>query len=187
VESDPQPLGPFALGVEVKWPDEERTHGYSLGEASAWHLRVVDTEREDAPNTTLAALRAHKTSAQDQRQEGETVSTQELGVTATVFMDLESHVPITIAEDGDLADAEEHFGGSIPSVAALSNIPIVSAYSLHVALYALQNPTPENIRRALYRLGTSGDCEEHIDSDTRMPLPVDEPPGWSDWIPEATS
>lgn len=66
----------------------------------------------------------------------------------------------------------------------VDEIGVVSTYTLHVALYALQNPTPENIRRSLYKIGTSGDCEEHIDEDSLMPLPVPEPPGWDDYVPE---
>lgn len=60
----------------------------------------------------------------------------------------------------------------------VDNVSIVSAYALHVALYALQNPTPENIAKALEKLGISGDCDEHIDSETLLPLPVPAPPGW---------
>jgi hypothetical protein len=45
-------------------------------------------------------------------------------------------------------------------------------------LYALQNPTPENILRALAAIGTSGDCEEWVDWDTLLPLPVPPPNGW---------
>lgn len=60
----------------------------------------------------------------------------------------------------------------------VDNLQIVSPYSLHVALYALQNPTPENIAKALEKLGVSGDCEEHIDPETLLPLPVPKPPGW---------
>jgi len=67
----------------------------------------------------------------------------------------------------------------------VDDFPIVSVYTLQVALYALQNPTPENIRRALYKIGTSGDCEEHIDSDTLFPLPVPEPSQWDDYLPPA--
>jgi hypothetical protein len=79
---------------------------------------------------------------------------------------------------------EDYEGGADAlSVDLIDTIDIVSTYTLHVALYALQNPTPENIRRALYKIGTSGDCDEHIDSDTLFPKPVPEPSQWNDYLP----
>lgn len=60
----------------------------------------------------------------------------------------------------------------------VDEIEIVSVYTLHVALYALQNPTQENIARALTQIGVSGDCEEWIDHDSLDPLPVPPPSGW---------
>jgi hypothetical protein len=62
----------------------------------------------------------------------------------------------------------------------IDEISIVSTYSLHVALFALQNPTADNVARALYLIGTSGDCEEHTDHESLLPLTVPEPPGWGD-------
>ena len=61
---------------------------------------------------------------------------------------------------------------------AVDEMPVVSVWTLHVALFALQNPTPENIKQALSMIGTSGDCEEHIDHETLRPLSVPEPSGW---------
>jgi len=113
----------------------------------------------------------------------------DLGVEATVVCDSESHGPRRLTTPDELTGLRE-LELDDPDVQALAPIlvddfPIVSTHTLHVALYALQNPTPENIRRALYKIGISGDCEEHIDSDTLMPLPVPEPSQWNDYLPPA--
>lgn len=93
-----------------------------------------------------------------------------LGVSATVVWDTEGG-PRTVDEDvkRDYRDVGPGY---------LDDIDIVSTYSLHVALYALQNPTPENIAKALYKIGVSGDCEEWTDSETLLPLPVPVPSEW---------
>lgn len=106
-----------------------------------------------------------------------------LGVLASVVMDREDHCPTVLPEDcgrnlRELEDALD-FGERIPTQ-LVDEISIVSVYSLHVALYALQNPTPENIARALTKLALSGDIEEHVDTETWLPLPVEEPSGWAD-------
>lgn len=93
----------------------------------------------------------------------------DLGVLATVACDEVTHGPTTL-------DAGESLRMEEPLV---DNIHIVSGYSLHVALYALQNPTPENIAKALGKLGVSGDCDEHVDPNTLLPLPVSKPPRWT--------
>ncbi len=59
----------------------------------------------------------------------------------------------------------------------LEDIPIISAWTFHVALFALQNPTPENIDRALELIGSSGDVEDYSGEDF-YPLPVPLPPGF---------
>jgi hypothetical protein len=41
VESNPKPLGGFAKEVEVKWPGEDCTRGFSLGGRGATHLRLA--------------------------------------------------------------------------------------------------------------------------------------------------
>jgi hypothetical protein len=97
-----------------------------------------------------------------------------LGVEATVFMDDEQHEPRVWRGGNDLRDIEgDEADGQI-----VSDLQIVSSYSLHVALFGLQNPTPENIAKALYKLGTGGDLEDWTDSETLLPLPVPEPDGW---------
>lgn len=67
----------------------------------------------------------------------------------------------------------------------VEEISIVSHYALHVALYALQQlaaetgtPYGRTAERALKLIGTSGDCEHHIDPETLMPLPVEPPSDW---------
>lgn len=102
-----------------------------------------------------------------------------LGVRATVFMDEEMHGPWTIFDGRDgLRRLEGEAYGQVEG-ALVDDIQVVSIYTLHVALFALQNPTPENIAKALGLIGTSGDCEEHWDDETMMPLPVPEPHGWN--------
>lgn len=103
-----------------------------------------------------------------------------LGVQATVFMDRELDSPCVLdVEMPSLVEAEEWLEEH-PPLGLLGNIDIVSHWTLHVALYALQNPTPENIERALAKIGISGDCEEHVDFETLKPLPVSKPNGWDD-------
>lgn len=101
-----------------------------------------------------------------------------LGTLATVVFD--EHVSEPRTADDDAKQAWRDIGPGY-----LDDIEIVSVYSFHVALYALQNPTPENIRKALYLIGTSGDCDEATDADTLMPLQLPLPSGWDrEWIPE---
>lgn len=93
-----------------------------------------------------------------------------LGTHATVFVHAENGEPRFLSEDErrevrDVAGPTDDFN-------------VVSIYSLHVALYALQNPTPENIAQALRSLATSGDLEGWVDENTLLPLPVGEPHGW---------
>lgn len=133
-----------------------------------------------------------------------------LGVPASVICDHETHGPRELHEGDGLrtvtvfpgpseesfsdegyealraakvADAVLPLDSSRMEETLVQEIPIVSVYSLHVALYALQNPTPENIDRALTKIGVSGDCGEWpVDYDTTdyHPEPVPEPPGWED-------
>ena len=111
----------------------------------------------------------------------------ELGVRASVVMDNETHGPRTLRDEREgLRSITVPLHSEQMEQPLVDEIPIVSTYSLHVALYALQNPTPENIARALYKIGTSGDCEEHTDPDTLLPLPVSEPSGWVEWMPDAS-
>ena len=103
----------------------------------------------------------------------------ELGTYATVFVDAELGEPHGIGDDQELRQEIRDLAGPT------DDFNVVSTYTLHVALYALQNPTPENIRKALYLIGTSGDCEEATDEETLMPLSVPPPNGWTKaWIPE---
>lgn len=103
----------------------------------------------------------------------------ELGKHATVFVDRELGEPTWIGDDEDVRQDIRDLVGPT------DDFNIVSTYTLHVALYALQNPTPENIRKALYLIGTSGDCEEATDEDTLMPLQQQPPSGWEKaWLPE---
>lgn len=129
----------------------------------------------------------------------------ELGVLATVICDHETHGPTTIDAVKGLRKvtvfpgASERFfsetGYRALHAKRVDNMvlplksdkmeepladtfPIVSPYTLQVALYALQNPTPENIAKALEKIGVSGDCEDHIDGETLLPLPVPKPSGW---------
>lgn len=108
----------------------------------------------------------------------------DLGREASVVFDQHSHAPTTLPFGNvgkGLRSLDEEFEGDPERGESLvDEISIASVWSLHVALYALQNPTPENIRKALSIIGTSGDCEEHIDHETLRPLPVPEPPGWDD-------
>jgi hypothetical protein len=102
-----------------------------------------------------------------------------LGTHATVFVDGELGEPLWIGDDEELRQELRDLVGPT------DDFNIVSVYTLHVALYALQNPTPENVRKALYLIGTSGDCEEATDEETLLPLPVPPPHGWEKaWIPE---
>lgn len=133
-------------------------------------------------------------------------SVPELGVRTTVVMDHETHGPRTLTDERDGLRSATVFPGrdedffseegyqalKLRSVSddvlpldsremqdvLVDEIEIVSPYTLHVALYALQNPTAENIERALYLIGVSGDAEQHIDDDSLRPLPVPAPPGW---------
>lgn len=110
-----------------------------------------------------------------------------LGVQATVVMDHETHGPRCIDyQDRGLRQVvitDDEGNDESGALVLVEEIPIVSTYSLHVALYALQNPTEENIARALYKIGISGDVDEHVDSGTLYPLGVPEPPGWADRVP----
>jgi hypothetical protein len=98
----------------------------------------------------------------------------DLGSLATVFMDRHDHGPVVWEPGDDFREIE----GDAADGELVSDLNIVSIYTLHVALYALQNPTAENIERALYKIGTSGDCEEWTDGETLLPLPVPPPDGW---------
>lgn len=110
----------------------------------------------------------------------------DLGTQATVVCDENTHGPRCLRSYYDdeanrglrrLYVAQRE-GEPAEEPALVEEFSIVSHYTLHVALYALQNPTPENIACALYLIGTSGDCEDHADHDTLLPLPVPQPPGW---------
>ena len=104
----------------------------------------------------------------------------DLGVRATVFADRETHGPTCLYDDtdGDLREIDvEKADGML-----VWDIDIVSTWTLQVALYALQQGTPEARERALYLIGTSGDVEEHTDHETLLPLPVEKPHGWDDQI-----
>jgi hypothetical protein len=129
----------------------------------------------------------------------------QLGVLATVVCDHETHGPTTLNTGRSLREVSVFPGPSerffsemgyralkakrvdnwvLPMNSKkmeeplVDNVFIVSAYTLHVALYALQNPTPEYIVKALEKIGVSGDCDEHSDNETLLPLPVSKPPGW---------
>lgn len=112
----------------------------------------------------------------------------DLGRDASVVFDRETHAPTTLqfGRSGEgLRSLDDEFEGDPERPESMvDEINIVSTWTLHVALYALQNPTPENLRKALSMIGTSGDCEEHSDLETLRPLPVPEPPGWDDplWV-----
>lgn len=102
-----------------------------------------------------------------------------LGTHATVFVDSELGEPHWIGDDEKIRQELRDLVGPT------DDFNVVSVYTLHVALYALQNPTPENVRKALYLIGTSGDCEEATDEETLLPLAVPPPHGWEKaWIPE---
>ena len=106
----------------------------------------------------------------------------DLGRLASVVFDQHTHAPTVLGfgrTGKGLRSLDEEFEGDPERGESLvDEISIASVWSLHVALYALQHPTPENIRKALSMIGT--DCEEHIDHETLRPLPVPEPPGWND-------
>jgi hypothetical protein len=101
--------------------------------------------------------------------------TPDLGVRATVVMDRETHSPTVCREPGvDLREVEgDAFDGEL-----VSELEIVSSWSAHVALYALQNPTPATIARALHLLYISGDFEDWTDFDGQKIAPVEMPDGW---------
>jgi hypothetical protein len=105
-----------------------------------------------------------------------------LGVLASVVMDQHTHGVRTLGMDtGEgLRDLERAlaYGDAIPPGALVDEINVVSIYSFHVALYALQQGTPEACQRALELIGVSGDVEEHCDFDSLLPLPVPEPRDW---------
>jgi hypothetical protein len=111
----------------------------------------------------------------------------DLGTPATVVVDPYTEGPRTLTTSDEQTGLRSLDVDDLDELCPilLTDIEIVSTYTLHVAIYALQNPTPENVRRALYKIGTSGDCEEYIDSDTLMPLPVPEPSQWNDYLPPA--
>jgi hypothetical protein len=92
----------------------------------------------------------------------------DLGTPASVVMDEE--MPRTVDED---VKVEYRCVGP----GYLDDIRIVWHWSFHVALYALQNPTPENIDRALELVAV--DCDDWLDGETLRPLPVDAPDGWT--------
>jgi hypothetical protein len=107
-----------------------------------------------------------------------------LGMCASVVFDPETHGPTTLYGGEDKPELRS-LHDEVAAIEEgperlLSEIEVVSVWSFGVALYALQNPTPENIDRALDLIGTSGDCEDVIDPDTLRPLPVPEPMGWVD-------
>lgn len=109
----------------------------------------------------------------------------DLGVRATVVMDEETNGPTTIPDGESGLRRLEDDALSKSAGMLVEDLDIVSHWTLHVALYALQNPSDENVRKALYLIGTSGDCEEHADEDTLMPLPVEAPNGWdSAYVPD---
>jgi len=112
-------------------------------------------------------------------ERGSLFAVDSLGTAATVFFDEELHGPTRIPDEREGLRRLEGEVYEEAEAALIDDIQIVSIYTLHVALYALQNPTPENIEKALSLIGTSGDCEEHWDDETMMPLPVPEPHGWS--------
>lgn len=97
-------------------------------------------------------------------------SVSDLGVTATVFFTSDG-MPTTVTDGA----REELDTLALPH----EDINIVSEWTLHVALYALQNPTRSNIAHALELIGSSGDVEDAVDSDTLLPLPVEKPHGWT--------
>lgn len=129
-------------------------------------------------------------------------ATPQLGVPATVVFDIETHGPCQLASthsegarrglrDAVVFDAEHPFTADEDAYEVdhnkmqevlIQEIPVVSTYSLHIALYALQNATPENIAKALRKLACSGDMEEHgtHDDEQDFPIPdrVPEPPDW---------
>jgi len=96
----------------------------------------------------------------------------DLGVHATVFVDTEAGEPCWIGDDEEIRQELRDLVGPT------DDFNIISTYFAHVALFALQNPSPENIAKALTKLGTSGDLEDWTDSETLLPLPVSEPNGW---------
>jgi len=110
---------------------------------------------------------------------GSLFDVETLGERVTVFLDEERNGPWTIMDERQGLRRLEGDAYENAENALIDDIQIVSIYTLHVALYALQNPTPEIIKKALYLIGTSGDCEEHWDDETMMPLPVPPPHGWS--------
>lgn len=131
----------------------------------------------------------------------------ELGLLATVVMDHETHGPTTLRDDRrGLRDVtllpgrdDDHFseeGYQALKAANVDNmvlpldstrmelplvdeIPVVSTYSLHRTMDRVgQGAAGAVVEQALYLIGTSGDCDEHVDNDTLLPLAVPEPPGW---------
>lgn len=115
----------------------------------------------------------------------------ELGVFATVVVDDETNEPHALSgaygsKPRDylrkivVRDADELYDDPFEPTdePLVMEFNVVSTYSLHVALYALQNPTPENIEKALKKLACSGDLEEAVDHDSLMPEPMPEPPSW---------
>lgn len=95
----------------------------------------------------------------------------DLGVTATVVFDEHDSGPRTV--DDQVKNDWPDFG-----IGYLDDVPIVSIWTFHVALYALQNPTPENVEQALKLIGMSGDVTEWLDEETLRARPVPKPDGW---------
>ena len=133
--------------------------------------------------------------------EVETKAVPEIGVSATVVCDSESSEPCQLDstyEDGARAGLRDVFVFDTDDIytadddrddvdlnkcqeVQVQEISIVSTYFAHVALYALQNPSPENIQKALRKLACSGDLEEHWaegEDDLPTPATVPEPPQW---------
>lgn len=94
----------------------------------------------------------------------------ELGKLATVILDSESNEPRVVGAD-DVASEYLAIGPGY-----MDDLRIVSHWGFHVALYALQNPTPENIDRALELV--TCDCEDWLDEETMRPQPVTLPSGF---------
>jgi hypothetical protein len=102
---------------------------------------------------------------------GELVTLPDLGVTATVVMDEHNWSPRTV--DDSIKDDWKDFG-----VGFLEDVRIISHWAAHVALFALQNPTPQVIARALELLYQSGDFDEWLEPEGDRVALVQEPPGW---------
>lgn len=94
----------------------------------------------------------------------------ELGKLATVIIDSESYEPRTVGASvaSDYFDIGPGF---------MDDLRVVSHWAFHVALYALQNPSPESIDRALELV--TCDCEDWLDEETMRPRAVPPPVGFA--------